>query len=66
MRALRIVGQGIENLNLNFLIADLLEEHRIPASTASKGMANRTYGENKGAKGPKKGFKKQGKKGPNS
>jgi hypothetical protein len=57
MRALRILGQGIENLNLNFLIADLLEEYRIPASTVSKGMANRTYGENKGAKSPYKGSK---------
>jgi hypothetical protein len=66
MRALRTVGQGVENLNLSFLIADLLEEHRIPASTTNKGMANRAYGENKGAKGPYKGPKKQGKKGPQS
>jgi hypothetical protein len=61
---MRALGHSTETLDLNFLMADLLEEQRIPASTAAKGMANRAFNN---PKGPKKNQNNQNnKKGSNS
>jgi hypothetical protein len=43
IRTMRALGQGTEVLDLNFLMADLVEEQRNPASTTAKQMANRVF-----------------------